>query len=100
MAVAPVSDETGGALAAELEAFGRAARGVDVAAVSAGETRVLLGITACKYEGMKEREKNRLQVQIKSRKTTTSVSSFSHHATPRRCFTSYQQTLAEWCLLV
>ena len=42
MAIASISGEPGRTLAGEVEAVAGPAHGVDVAAVSAGETRVLL----------------------------------------------------------
>lgn len=47
MAVASVSGETAGALAGELEAVTWLAHGVDVTAVSAGETWILFWQSAC-----------------------------------------------------
>lgn len=46
MTIASVSSETSSTFTGELEAFSWSTRGVDVTAVSAGETRVLLRETA------------------------------------------------------
>ena len=58
MAIASVSSEAGGAFAGELEAFARSAYGVDVAAVSAGETGVLLQESACRTEPDRQRRQD------------------------------------------
>jgi len=59
VAIASVSGETCGAVAGELEAVGGSARRVDVAAVSAGETRVLLRENACPSETWRQTRRSK-----------------------------------------
>lgn len=57
VAVVSVSGEAVGAFAGELKAFAGSTRSINVAAVSAGETWVLLGKSACRKKKEKKQKK-------------------------------------------